>query len=289
MLGYVRAHKPDLKIREYDIYKGVYCSLCKSLGRRYSPFAQLLLNYDYTVLALLRLSRLDDSPEFQNTRCPYNPTVRCMTCKKNAEIDQCADAIIITAYYKLRDNLADSSFFLRIFYYLLYPFFSLMHRRAQKNAPEIEDIIAACMAQQDAVERDAGSGIDQAAHPTANALGTLCALGIPEAQREEWYRVGYLVGRWVYIMDAADDLPDDIKSGNFNPLRARWNREGQAACVEYAQQALRLTAGTACEALQQLEIKRYQSILENIFFDGLEYSMMHTLQKQGGVHVEESI
>ena len=35
MFGYVRPFKPYMRMFEYDIYKAVYCGLCKDMGRRY--------------------------------------------------------------------------------------------------------------------------------------------------------------------------------------------------------------------------------------------------------------
>ncbi|MDI9494271.1 MAG: DUF5685 family protein, partial [Bacillota bacterium] len=31
MLGYVVPDKPELKIREFELYSGYYCGLCKSV------------------------------------------------------------------------------------------------------------------------------------------------------------------------------------------------------------------------------------------------------------------
>ena len=56
MLGYVRAYRPEMKFKDYDMYKGVYCSLCKSIGKRYGLLARLTLSYDFTFLAILRMA-----------------------------------------------------------------------------------------------------------------------------------------------------------------------------------------------------------------------------------------
>ena len=35
MLGYVKIDKGELKVREYEVYTGYYCGVCKYIGRRY--------------------------------------------------------------------------------------------------------------------------------------------------------------------------------------------------------------------------------------------------------------
>ena len=42
MTGYIKAFKPELKIKDYELYKGVYCSECRVLGRLYTPIARML-------------------------------------------------------------------------------------------------------------------------------------------------------------------------------------------------------------------------------------------------------
>ncbi len=56
MFGYVRIYKPELRMREYEQYRGVYCSLCKHLGSRYGAALRLTLSYDMTFLALLTMA-----------------------------------------------------------------------------------------------------------------------------------------------------------------------------------------------------------------------------------------
>ena len=56
MTGYIKAFKPELKIKDYELYKGVYCSECRVLGNLYTPIARMLLSYDFTFLSIVRLA-----------------------------------------------------------------------------------------------------------------------------------------------------------------------------------------------------------------------------------------
>src|SRR5690554_5887453 len=111
MFGYVRAYKPELKVKELESYKGVYCGLCKALGREFTPLARFTLNYDFTFLAMLRLSLADKCPGFTTKRCPFNPFKRCFVCRDTDNILKSVSATaMIFFYYKLRDNLSDCGF-----------------------------------------------------------------------------------------------------------------------------------------------------------------------------------
>ena len=73
MFGYVKMWKPELKMAEYEQYQGVYCSLCKQLGRRYGLPARMTLSYDFTLLALLGMALTPDCPGFEKSRCSFHP------------------------------------------------------------------------------------------------------------------------------------------------------------------------------------------------------------------------
>ena len=283
MLGYVRAFKPELKIKDYELYKGIYCSLCRALGRNYSPVAQLFLSYDFAFATVLRLAVAEECCTFSQKRCPYNPAKKCLICTGKDELDFCAHAVIITVFYKVLDNLHDGGIKSKLIAAILYPVIFLMHKKAARLAPEIDKIIGESINKQAEIEKKENAGIDEAAHPSANALGKVIAFGLDEKNVSALYTVGYMVGRYVYILDAADDLENDIKTNSFNPFRSEFNivkrPEYTDAFLKKAEEMLNLTHSNALDALDSFEKKRFEDILENIVFDGLTASSKKVLNK----------
>lgn len=283
MLGYVKAFKPEMKVKDYEFYRGIYCSLCRALGRNYSPIAQLFLSYDFAFAAVLRLAAADSGCSFTQKRCPYNPAKKCMNCSGTQELEFCAHALIITVYYKVLDNLHDSGVKSKVLAALIYPIIKLMHKKAVRLAPEIDEIIGASMKMQAETEKKARAGIDEAAHASADALGKVMALGFEQKTADSLYSLGYMVGRYVYILDAADDLEDDLKSGSFNPFKEEYsdikNETVRSEFAERVKGMLNLTQSSALDALDSFEKKRFGDILENIIFDGLTFSAEKTLKK----------
>lgn len=283
MLGYVKAFKPEMKIKDYELYKGIYCSLCRALGRLYSPIAQLFLSFDFAFAAVLRLAAGEKGCTFSKKRCPYNPAKKCMICHSREELDFCAHAVIITVYYKIKDNLHDGGIKSKLLAALIYPIVALMHKKAVRLAPEIDEIIGDSMKKQAQTENKENTGIDEAAHASADALGRVMALGFDDGRKNSLYGLGYMVGRYVYILDAADDLEDDLKNGSFNPFKAEYNdmdnEETREKFVRKVRGMLNLTQSSALDALDSFEKKRFEDILENIVFDGLTYSGEKVLEK----------
>ena len=278
MLGYVKAFKPEMKMKDYELYKGIYCSLCRALGRNYSPIAQLFLSYDFAFAAVLRLAVADGGCSFVKKSCPYNPAKKCMICQSRETLDFCSHAIIITVYYKILDNIHDGGLGSKLLAYLLLPIVFLMHKKAKRLAPDIDKIIGESMKIQSETEKKQDVCIDEAAHPSADALGKIFSLGFDGECKNSLYTLGYMVGRYVYILDAVDDIESDLKNGSFNPFIAEYpkNKEGFADRVTAI---LNLTQSNALETLDAVEKKRFDDILENIVLDGLDFSMERVLKK----------
>lgn len=274
LLGYVRAYKPELKVREYDVYKGVYCTLCKTLLRRYSPLGQLFLSYDASFLALVLLSLSHACPAETSSRCCYNPLKKCLSCGRGDVQDFCADMSVLLFYYKILDDLRDRGFWRRVLAALAFPIARLMYRKAARIRPEADAIVSEMMREQSKREAQDAS-LDAAAEPSARALASLVSL---QAQNAELERFFYLVGRFVYLIDAVDDVRDDVRKRNFNPLKARY-LEAPDAFREYALGLLNLNIGELAKAFETLELHRYQDIIYNVVFDGLYNSALYVLKK----------
>ncbi|MBR3780578.1 MAG: hypothetical protein IKK63_05170 [Clostridia bacterium] len=283
MLGYVKAFKPEMKMKDYELYRGIYCSLCRALGRNYSPIAQLFLSYDFAFAAVLRLAAAENGCSFVKKSCPYNPAKKCMICQSRGELDFCSHAVIITVFYKILDNMHDGGVKSKIIAYLLYPIVFLMYKKAKRLAPDIDKIIGESMKNQSVTEKKNGVGIDEAAHPSADALGKIFSLGFDGERKNALYSLGYMVGRYVYILDAADDLEDDLKNGSFNPFAQEYREiKNESMKEEFAQRVtgmLNLTQSNALDALDVLEKKRFEDILENTVLEGLDFSRERVLKK----------
>lgn len=229
MFGYIRIDRANLLGKEYDAYKGVYCSLCKQLGKDYSIFARLILSYDCTFYAMLALDLAEEPPCYHQGRCRFNPLKKCLYAATETKAYQLAAALsVISAYYKLRDNLIDSPWYKRIAYRLVQPFFSRWRKKASKKYPEIDESVHRMLDRQIKAENDSKCVLDQAADPTAAMLSEMSGLLTEKLplrkalEKDATTRIlsstGYFLGRWIYLVDAADDYEKDKKHKNFNPF-----------------------------------------------------------------------
>lgn len=285
MFGYIRAYKPEMKFKDFDVYKGVYCSLCKELGKRYGLIARLTLSYDFTFFAMMRMAVRDGCVGFKASRCTFNPMKKCLDCGRgNADIAYTADVSMLTLYHKLRDNIDDSGFFKKLLCLAALPYAKHVYKKAKSRCTEAAQIIETQMKRQSEAEKR-NSTLDESADPSARTLSELLINGIECENRDSLKKFGYMTGRWVYIIDAIDDCEDDIKSGSFNPLKSRFETEDFR---EYCLDMLNLTMGEAINCYKNLKIYRFDDILQNVLYDG-SYAVLNKVLKKEENACEKSV
>jgi len=286
LFGYIKPHQPELKVRELDAYKAVYCGMCGQLGKSYGAFARLSLSYDFTFLSVLHYAVSTHTPSLAPCRCPYNPLRKKRPmCRPDKVLEFSADVAAIMLYYKLRDNLQDSRGAWRLAWYALLPFAKRAWKRAAKALPLAEQAVSQSIARQNEVEKSSSAGVDAACEPSAAALSAICALlADGEGQRRVLARLGYLVGRFVYLCDALDDLEKDKRSGNYNPFLARaaalGQRGGEPELRMEARESLYMTIGEIAKTFELLDIHTFRPILENIVYLGFRATVDEILRKK---------
>ena len=276
MFGYIRASKGELKIKEYELYKGVYCTLCKVLGKNYGIISRFTLNYDFTFLTLLNMSLSEGCDKFQQKSCTFNPFKKCKYCTNFDSFQMPAAAAMIMAYYKLLDNIADEKGFKKLLYLALKPFLKSANKKAKLKFPHIENIVYEYISEQNALEADSCNEIDKIADPTAKALSKILMLCSEDpSQKRVLERLGYCLGRYIYLLDAYCDLEDDIKSGSYNVLKFKSHENVK----EYISAQIYFCINEAAKAFELLDIKKYKTILGNIIYLGLEDTAKKELEK----------
>lgn len=282
MFGYVKAYKPELRIKEFEFYKAVYCSLCRDLGKKYGIVSRFSLSYDFTFLALLHLSLVSGCAHTKRKRCVCNPLKKCNYLCSGELPEMPTAAAQIMLYSKINDNIADEGFLKGIGYRALRLISKRGYRRAAEKFPELNEIFKEYIASQNVLENKNETDIDLAAEPTAKMLSKVFALCSPNGETLALERLGYSLGRWIYILDAAADLEKDIKKNRYNPFKSevKENTDINAFLKERVTFSLNMCINEAENAFDLLDIQRFKNILGNIIYVGLEESQKCIINKE---------
>ncbi len=261
MFGYVRIRKPELKVKDYEIYQGFYCGLCSELKRKYGFLGQVTLTYDMTFLIVLLSSVYDVPVKKSMERCIVHPGKRHLRLS-NGVTEYAAHLNMILTYYHFLDDRDDDGSKKAWFGIKAY------HKKKEKAAKEytgLEQRIDEALSELSVLEQRKETDIFQ----LAGCFGRLMA-EIFDYKKDcfsQYLRVlGYHLGRFIYIMDAYDDMVEDGKKGRFNPLL---NQRGHPGFEKQVESMLLDEMAAAGEAFQKLPCLEYVDILGNILYAGV--------------------
>lgn len=261
MFGYVVMNKPEIKFKDFDLYRSFYCGLCRELRERYGISGQITLTYDLTFVILL-LSGLYELPVRKGTtRCIVHP-VRRQPVRKNAITEYAADMNVFLAYYKCRDDWNDDRSPLGLLYG------KVLERKEQKierTFPQKTSRIISLLEDLSAMEKAGEKDIDKVSGCFGKIMAEIFAY-----REDVWEptlrRMGFFLGKFIYLMDAYDDVEKDTKKGNYNPFSESYIIEGFQGQV---QQMLLMMLSEACREFEKLPIIKYADILRNILYSGV--------------------
>ncbi|MBE6555674.1 MAG: hypothetical protein E7663_05545 [Ruminococcaceae bacterium] len=273
MFGYVRIQRSELRVREYEYYRATYCGLCRSMGKCTGQCSRLSLSYDFAFLATVRMVLTDTAPSFRARRCIAHPLRRRRMMESNAQLSYAARASALLAYEKCRDDVADRRGISRLLARIRCLFFASAYRRARKRLPALALRVRECLSELSCLERERVCSVSRPAELFGKLLAALLAEGLEGTSAAIARAVGDAVGRFIYTVDAADDLERDRKSGNYNPFLLLYG--GQPSEQERAsiKDALLLILGDLEAAFDLIEDREQAAeqlaIMKNILYLGM--------------------
>lgn len=275
MFGYVTIAAAGLSRDRQDRYRAMYCGLCHTLGNRFGSVGRMTLSYDATFLYIL-LSSLYEPPETQQSgRCLPHP-LHTHPYVSNEIAGYCCDMNLALAYHKCMDNWQDDhSPLSRAEAALLEKGYRQVAARYPEKCRSIEE----CLHQLARLEQSGEGTLDAAANTSARLLGIIYRYR-EDLWADELERMGQCLGRFIYLMDAYDDLPADIRKKRFNPLREYQTREDYESFVK---ESLTMLIGECTALFEALPLVQDMDILRNILYAGCwtRYEQLHQKRNKG--------
>ena len=261
MFGYVTANEPELKVKDYHKYKAYYCGLCQSLKRQYGSAGQLTLAYDMTFVIILLTSLYESETKAESHRCKMHP-LKPQPMLENEITEYAADMNLIMAYYHLEDDWKDEK---KVAGLLGSMALKRKVEKAIRKYPRQSRVIREEMAKLSEYE---SQGIQEVDYP-AGCFGRLMEemMVYKEDCWEQQLRgIGFYLGKYIYIMDAYEDLDKDLEKGTYNPLK---KMHEEAGYEERCRDILCMMIGECARNFEILPCVLDVDILRNILYDGV--------------------
>ena len=275
VFGYVTINQPEIKFKDYDMYRSFYCGLCAKLKEDYGAAGQMTLTYDLTFLALLLTALYEPETVSGQTRCRTHPW-KMMPARTNRYTEYAADMEVVLAYYKCLDDVKDDGSRKKA---LAAKVLRSRAERAESRHPAKARVIREKLQAISEREEAGETGIEIC----AGLFGDLLA-EIFDAEGDHWSQtlrlMGFYLGKFIYLMDAYEDLEKDRASGSYNPLKSF---DGDV------EELLTLMMADCCRAFERLPIIEYTDILRNILYSGvwLRYELKNGRRESAGSAPEE--
>ena len=216
MFGYVTADKPNMLIKDYAVYRAYYCGLCKSIGRKNPPLMRITINYDITFLTMLAHNYNKVEPKFKKALCIAHPIGKPFSVVVNDPVQECVvDINTMLGYYKVYDDVTDKG---SLKHRIAKAYIKGKYKRVAKRYPELDEALKKSFTDLYALEKEGSKDIDALTKTSADML-----VAVAKTCAKNWDEnlviLAENLGRWIYLIDAYDDLSKDIKNGTFNPLK----------------------------------------------------------------------
>ena len=209
MFGYIVMNKPEIKFKDFDLYRSFYCGLCRELKSKYGISGQISLTYDMTFVVILLSALYEPHTQKGSTRCIIHPV-----CKQ-----------------------------------------SEMEKSGEKDIDKMAGCFGKIMEEIFAWKQD--------------------------VWEDTLRRMGFFLGKFIYLLDAYDDVEEDIKNKNYNPFSEQYIIEG---FDEQVRRILIMMMAQTCREFEKLPIIKYTDILRNILYSGVwcRFEVIHKKRKEAG-------
>lgn len=259
LFGYVTVDPATLPKEALERYRGFYCGLCRTLKKRHGDLSRATLSNDMTFLLILLNSLYEPEETVTESLCALRPgKVRSLETEFSGYV---ADMNVVLAYHKCMDNWEDDHSPAGLLQARL---LREAYGRAKKTYPDKCGAIADTLRRIGELEKQ-NAPADSLANETGRMLGEIYA-----ARGDYWAgtlrTMGEALGRFIYLMDAYEDLPADLRRKRFNPLVAL-RREEQYELV--CKDSLSMLIAEATGAYELLPLQKDVDILRNILYAGI--------------------
>lgn len=268
MFGYVVIDKPEIKFREFDEYRSYYCGLCRVLKEKYGIKGQITLNYDMTFLTLVLSGLYDNTEKKKYTRCIAHPFTK-QYCVSNRFTEYAADMNILLTYYNCMDDWKDDR---KISKKLLADTLKGSGKKVAEKYPKKAEAIKKELDKLEEYEKADCSDLDLVAGCFGRIMAELFVY-----QDDEWKeyleKLGFYLGKYIYLLDAYVDYGKDIEKNKYNPLKAC--KKDDKLCISM----LTMMMAECSKAYEMLPIIDHKDILDNIIYAGV-WTVLNSQEKK---------
>ncbi len=265
MYGYVTTNSPELKVRENAELSAWYCGLCSCLKKEFGRAGQLTLNHDMNFLVLLLNGLYEPHKKVFEGRCIAHPLAK-RTFYTSELSRYAADMNILLAWYKVVDDWKDEK---KLKARAMITGLRKSARKVFDKYPDKARAVREYFKKLSHYENTGCTDIDLVSGQFGKVMSLVC-----DIYGDEWsgqlQSIGFSLGKFIYIMDAYEDMDEDAEKGNYNCLLKHVsNFETKEKFDEFVYNVLNAIMAECARSFEILPITENAEILRNIIYAGV--------------------
>lgn len=261
MFGYITINKAELKFKEFDVYHSYYCGLCRKLKEKYGVFGQATLSYDMTFLIILLTGLYDSKTTVKGYKCIAHPFAK-QCARINEYTEYVADMNILLSYYKCKDDWIDEKKYIKLAYTkLLQGKYNKIEKRYSKKVKTIDGLLSEIQKK----EKTQETNLDLMAGKFGGVMAEMFAYK-EDIWENSLRKIGFYLGKFIYLMDAYEDIEEDIEKGTYNPFQSYYE---DSDFEEKSTKLLTMMMAECSKEFELLPIIENVEVLRNILYSGV--------------------
>ena len=285
MFGYININRAEMSEEDMKIYQSYYCGLCQILRKNSGIRGQMLLNYDMTFLIVLLSGLYELEDHEKEFVCAIHPGKKKLA-RVNEATQYAAKMNVILAYHNLEDDWRDDrAYAKRAISQIIRKDYLKIVREYPRQAEALEKYMHRLID----LEQTKETNLDLVAGITGEMLGEIFAWK-EDIWAEELRCLGFYLGKFIYLMDAYEDLEKDEKGGKYNPF-LDLQKENPKDYETISKLILTSMMSECSKSFERLPVLQNADIIRNILYSGVwsKYEYIQLKMKKRRKNREKSV
>lgn len=279
MFGYLDIDKGTIEQGQRGLWQTFMCGLCMSTKNAFSNFPRMFITNDINFFNVLFHSATQTDVEIENKTCFSHPLKKRTILKTTSLTDALATANVLLTYWNIYDDVIDDKSLMKktALKSLNKPYF-----KAKAELPQMDEMLSEMYSELQSLEKSGCTSVDKVAHSFAGLSQKFCVQILGDNASEHLQTLCYNLGKWIYLIDALDDVDKDLKSGNYNVFVSSYNIAKTcdvAQNIEEIQFLMYASLNRIAQSYNDLNLTKYTCILKNVLFDGIRNKTKQVLSK----------
>ncbi len=281
MFGYLNITK-KAEDGQRGLWQTFMCGLCFSTKKLFGNIPRTFISNDVNFFNVLFHSVEQVDVQLEHSRCFSHPIKKRPILKMTDLTDKLAVANVLLSYWNIYDDVVDGGGANKR---AALAFCKKAYLRAKKIWKQLDTTLRTRYEELRKLEKENCQSLDRVAHSFALLSQDFCRLTLGEKSCDYVETLCYNVGKWIYLVDALDDVEKDLKKRNYNPFVSCYGVNSVVELTAHKEDITFLmyaVLNRIAQSFNDLNLSKYVCLLKDVLFESIREKTVEVLEKLFG-------